>query len=508
MSDIIFKNFTTNKNEIIEILSDSLPAVSAIIRIVDILPSNDVKTALITASGLPVLYYNPEFVDNHCENKIHFAMLILHVLMHVVLGHIFEDLSKLNNLTADAVINAMICNKYKSIAAQSFFINLYNKSNMPEAFLRPKSRAPQYWQRRKYKALYSSWGLSRNELKEIFTNSCNMEQQDISLLGNHENPAGNSSISTRIIDNTAEELLHSYKAEIEEELRIERYKILRQTNIIRNQRYSQEYLYRALKHRHSSPDPHEIDKVSAKIAKLKQKEEELEQRYNYLSSDAGYSESVFVQALNVRVEAAKKRRELEDALKEIAEQSLSSKLETQIKKFFPKIPETSVIPNYRNRRAITSLIADIYNPFFKNKLRPADFGKVNIYIDVSGSVGGYLEAIYKLACNCRDYINDKLYLFSNKIVAISKEELVEGKVFSTGGTDACAFAHALEHDINKMMIVTDGYFNISTELQNKIKKANMKVLAAYTPHHAKLPDGIVTSSIIMNEKGGVTKKIR
>ena len=71
----------------------------------------------------------------------------------------------------------------------------------------------------------------------------------------------------------------------------------------------------------------------------------------------------------------------------------------------------------------------------------------------------------------QDKIGSQVYIFSNEVSEITLAELKDGKLSSTGGTDLdCVAEHSLKNKFKRVLILTDGYFNI----ENGLKKIFMK----------------------------------
>jgi hypothetical protein len=375
-------------------------------------------------------------------------------------------------------------------------MKVYDAKKMPSCFLRPKGRPPMFWQRRKYAGLYSALGLPFNDLEFVFHEylEANPEMSKSPLLlGNHSSTGSGGSIPDDLMDGLAQATLESMEGPI----RKEQDKKLNQLNDERRRAESKLHGYNY----YGSPKP---ELSQAEKEELKKKIQDLSDQENVIKS-AGLNLSTFAQAITVRLDRAKRRKELEQELRKVAKQSDYSKLESLLKSFFPKLPIVSVIPNFRDRRALVNLVSDTYSPFYKNPFKPDDFGLVTIYIDVSGSMDRFKELVYRVASNCRDYLDPDIYLFSNNVHKISKEELLTGQCFTTGGTDDCWLQHAIENNKRKLMVWTDGYLSVKEALIQKANKMKFKVLAVYTPDHQPLPESIVNSEMVLSDAGEITK---
>lgn len=79
-----------------------------------------------------------------------------------------------------------------------------------------------------------------------------------------------------------------------------------------------------------------------------------------------------------------------------------------------------------------------------------------IYLDVSGSMTSYLPEIIRLILNIQEDI-EYVWGFSNKIFKHTFEDLSNGKIKSTGGTDfVCILDHAKEQEYSSILVITDG----------------------------------------------------
>ena len=126
-------------------------------------------------------------------------MLILHEIMHLLLGHtrIFKRSTPVLNYAFDAIINAHICHLFPKIEYTSFFRSLYSPFKLPEALLRPPdgySAGNPKWvlpgaAGELHKALYTNQEVTTTEVVEMMKRFFKESSLDFSkdkLLGNHE----------------------------------------------------------------------------------------------------------------------------------------------------------------------------------------------------------------------------------------------------------------------------------------------------------------------------------
>jgi hypothetical protein len=116
------------------------------------------------------------------------------------------------------------------------------------------------------------------------------------------------------------------------------------------------------------------------------------------------------------------------------------------------------IATSRDRRAaLRSLWCPILPEFEWSSERFKPSGRVNIYLDVSGSMVNELNLLIGLLWKLRSWIRSPFHAFSN---GVSAARIVEGKLQAdtTGGT--CfndVLQHILEKRPGKSLVITDGY---------------------------------------------------
>lgn len=442
------------RKNVISATGDNAIAIASFMRIADVVVDKNTPTAHIKLDGIPEIHINPDFVQEYATTPEHQFILIYHELMHMILRHGTRIRCKNDNIIADAIINAMICTQYPQARYTRFFTNFYDAREFPQNLLRPYSGFKRSSIKRKYRKLYSYSGISWFDLKRLFE-SMEKDRKDKGqedwkfpiLLGDHSNSDAPNSHSDEILEPIADKMEQSIRNAIEDEIAKEQSKL------------------RSKFYRRSNCD---YDKLEKELSKIKTQ---------------GYGRSVFLRSISVLKKKIEKRREIEKALMEHAKQSNSSRIETVLKGMFPRIPLMTPIPNYRDRYGIVADAAGVYRPFYKNPLLPKDYGVCSIYLDVSGSMGNYVKLVYRVANDCKDYLDDKIYLFSNVISAITKDELLKGVVKSTGGTDFDIIINHMEKNkIKKSIIFTDGGAKINNQSLQKISKNGMKIVAVIPPN--------------------------
>lgn len=112
---------------------------------------------------------------------------------------------------------------------------------------------------------------------------------------------------------------------------------------------------------------------------------------------------------------------------------------------------------------------------------------INVFLDVSGSQYAELPMILGFLRSVKNF-TDGIYQFSNKVAKTSLKELftTEGaaKIDTTGGTDYdCIVEYCCEHDLKKVVVITDGYAGLSEENQRKALVQIEKACVIYSEHH-------------------------
>lgn len=94
--------------------------------------------------------------------------------------------------------------------------------------------------------------------------------------------------------------------------------------------------------------------------------------------------------------------------------------------------------------------------------RPRVFGGAAIYLDVSGSMGDWVNRLHAALIPLRRLLAPQLFVFSTDVCAYSRDAFVRGRVRSTGGTDITPvlrhlLTHAAPRKIERALLLTDGY---------------------------------------------------
>ena len=371
-------------------------------------------SAGITKDG--TLSYNPGFVSKYVLCQEDLFSLIFHELLHPMFSHFIYDCGEIENIAADAIINALISTIYPGASLQGSLFKKIHSDKGLDGIMRPMSQMYNSRYKRLYEMLYHSGrpsgdGLTTGELirtLKILIHGENIGR--IFLLGTH-GTAGNgkadqglTGLPKDVLGRLAEDLKNSV-----------------QQMATRNAGFSEEFL----------------DLV-------------MEALRTHLS------------IRRVLLSKFTTKRKV-DRFKELCHERRIT---------------TSPIPLYPSKRDLVLLAAGIYPFHFHNQLRqPKEKNKgLAIYLDVSGSVNDHLPKIIGILKSLKNEITS-IFQFSNKVVETSFEALLKGQIKTTYGTDfSCVAQSVLDMGFDKAVVITDGYASMSDELREKLKERGLSTL--------------------------------
>jgi len=173
----------------------------------------NVKTACITKHGM--LSYNPEFVSKFISSKQDLFSLIFHELLHPMFGHFIYTSGEIENIAADAIINAVISEIYSDNSRNgTLFRKLYNPKGI-NGLLRAQSNMGNSRYEKVYDKLYSqnqnsSCSITTGELIQtlkILTETENLK--NVFLLGSHNKENSLNGLSSEELGRIAADIKKS-----------------------------------------------------------------------------------------------------------------------------------------------------------------------------------------------------------------------------------------------------------------------------------------------------------
>lgn len=391
----------------------NLPAFAALLGLLTIDITEDIATAAVSLGALGRMRINPRFVALHCQTEQALRMVVLHELMHVLLGHtrMASRVTATDNLVFDAIINAHLCQVFADAEHTALFRQLYAADEAPLGLLRPPDGWPQapQWQLtgafgQIHRRLYTDCGVTSAELYELVRQQwpeqdhwAQLEELVKRLLGNHSDIDPNDAQQNQALRRPSGELMRAIKAIVArwpaEQIvggRDQGGQI--QTVTVepppRNQQVIQ-VLRRAMY------------RAADKLAEIGARLPHLTSGEGLLASRTG-------------------RDNRAEALASIGEEPLQ---------FVGQVAQWS----------------------------SERHSQVHVYLDVSGSMSRELGLIYGALAPLLHLIHPRIHLFSVGLQHISPQQLRNGVVRTNGGTEIVAVVeHMVAHRVLRAVVITDG----------------------------------------------------
>lgn len=436
---------------------NSMITMSSLIRVANIERDDSINTACIGYIGRKLtIRYNGYFVYENASKPIAFAGLLAHEIFHQILNHL--DNSKYNgnrkawNIAMDCIIQSIL---YKMNKAPGY--SNYVRSNF--SYVRSLNVDPGFHITYLMEKIYKLEG--------------------IEALLRPPNPLDRIASREQIED---------------QDIRAMRYKLYRKYG---NPIVTEVDIYNFLLKKYKEDELEKIFLLSDNTTDQDNKEEvETEDGFvpgigNVLSEDqiinickesssntSGYNSKLEEKIKNIKVQ---KNKDLHNALDKALLNSTKAKIIGAVGTRNNN-SKSVVIPSRISKVDLIKLSSNNYPIFFKKAQPVLKKGEGIIYIDVSGSTDDYIDWMYGCILDLSKIIHIECFLFSNKIVKVSIEDIKLGKVVSTGGTDFnCIAEHILRpenNSINKAVIFTDGYAYISNENIKAIKDKDITFIGA------------------------------
>ena len=423
-------SFTSQSSDSIsDRILDAFPsgsyALTGLLRLLDIVETDQVKTAAVECRAQPRLLINPQFVDEHAATSEKLLMLTLHELHHVLLGHttLFPRTDEVQNFVFDAVINGIVCRMFPKAEYTAFFTDYYQADRFPECLLRPPpgwpdtpnqpapalallTEAHRARVQEIHMALYSDGGASYHEVYEalpkILIEPDPAGEQagsvtpihEIPLIGDHDpqdKPDGQVEQQSPVLFDIVRQLVEQWPQPPD-----------------------------PIKGR-SLADVLNTDKVQA----------------NKVLSNRALLRSLILKVAGVK--GAGRIARMEEQPMTVA----------------------TPIPSFSRRTAVLQALGVqplMYSGAVTWRHRVASGERVHIYLDVSGSMTGVLKPLYGTVLDCSAWVFPTIHLFSTKVVDLSLQDIRAGKCQSTGGTEiACVAEHIATHRVRRALLITDGW---------------------------------------------------
>lgn len=437
-------------------------AVTALLSLVDIVESDEVKTAAVTCGAQPRMLVNPQFLERHAATPERLVMLVMHELLHVVLGHTrqFPRVTPLQNFVFDAVINGMLCRMFRTREHAALFTDLYDEAKFPECLLRPPPGWPESMttatailnlppQQRElaeivHRELYCEAGTTYDDVARLLAGAdAERLVGKVPLLGDHEEsdegPEGSSS-------GPAQETLLDIAQHVLQPC-LENEAVLRGVSI--------------------------LDLLD-------------QQRSVPPQPPTAYSE-------------------LRQLMRRIASKGMSAK-----QKHLHESPRefTTPVPVLCRRTAVQRSLG--FTPLLHQgrttiqRRRPAE-ELVHVYLDVSQSMDALIPQLYAAMLDCRELVHPQVHLFSTKVFDVSFAQLKQGECQTTGGTDIeCVARHVKDNAVRRAVMITDGLVgHAGIDLQPVLKRLKLGVAYAGNPISARFLKWLKPDAVTLPQDAAV-----
>lgn len=425
-------------HQILEELIDENPlACQAVLSILDIVFSKEVKTMAVTIERNPSLLVNLDFLNENAETETDVKTVILHEFLHVLLNHTehYPRMSPLTNIALDSVINAII---HRSLGSEysNFLSRYYRHCKGIAVILRPMEEVDET----KYNNIK---GLNKDE--KVIAKLWRDIYQGKVVVDDILDAAKSLEelvFVPSIFKILGEKLLiggHDRWKEISDELRKALDRVLSQMN--------GDGIWRSPKERGIGSNPYEAIFVKKDERMTRWERTTWRVLMNLLMPD--------------RTAPQREWEEQEIMMPILTEQDRRSFLKAI---WSPLIPE-AVWQTHVPKKAATT----------------------QIYLDVSGSMNAEMQAIVALLNRLRRFIRMPFWAFSDEV----KPAIIEKGVLktqTTGGTSMnCVLRHVAEMKPGKALIITDGYIEPCQEaLLNGIKGQTLHILLSRDGSAAKI----------------------
>ena len=144
--------------------------------------------------------------------------------------------------------------------------------------------------------------------------------------------------------------------------------------------------------------------------------------------------------------------------------------------------QPGVVPS-PGRREVAWLAAGLTPALYPVALPEPDEDpeQVHLYLDVSASMVDTHALLFGLALHLGPRLGRQAWLFSTRVYPATPRELEEGRLRTTGGTDFdCVLRHALAYGFSRILVVTDGWADLSAAARARAKRAGLRGVTVFS----------------------------
>lgn len=430
-----------------------------LMRLLDIRESREVETAALVGADMPVILIHPDFASRYARTPERQAALILHELLHLLLGHQLRPATRLDNFIFDALINAMICYMTREPAYWSLFTSYYSSRRFPECLLRPPVgfslknpefvavpvprvlRGRRMWKARQvYQELYDDRGTTYSDVRRLFQIQVRFHKDlvagvDIGAVDRMVREEGTEGLRQREWVRWAQEDAACAWEEPEE--LPDHIPSLKEVRLLGSHPAC----------RNDGEVPEEI--VQAVAVALAPIRERLPRRSR---EEAAYLLDPVIGAELESRNAAALARLIERVALAGHAQARSEREDTrQLMTALPALDRRSNVLRFLGLEPL------LYRWEMPERQRQ-QITPVHVYLDVSGSATPFIASLCRAVLSCRDLVFPRVHLFSTRIDTVPVRSLTSGSLRSWCGTDIrCVLQHMKSQNIRRAVILTDGY---------------------------------------------------
>lgn len=427
--------------------------------------SEGVRTACVECAHRPRLLLNPDFVKERCTTRERLAMLLLHELSHISLGHtrLYPRPTVLHNLAFDAVINARLVHSLQAGGIDpgpytALLESCYAPDEVPMFLLRPAPGWPRSdWDaaaeaptalRSVHRRLYDAAEAERVTYTEILLalrewaadNPDGVDGEALAnrLLGGHGRTPEETAALSGGRDNAAAELLHPTLSALGLE-----------------------------------------------------------------GEAAGARRSASL----IEIDGHRAERRLQQALEKLLRRVLTDEAGRSGRHSSVRTPVLSVDPSRDRRAAGRGLLARRFSApkplLFSSSVdeRRPDRAAAVVYVDVSGSMGDWIQRLHGALVPLRRLLTADVFAFSGAVDSTPLGQFVAGSVPTSWGT---AIDPVLEHAVDlasrthapprRALVLTDGWFTAPARpLAERLRSTGMELHVAVAGN-GPIPEGAWVTS--------------
>ncbi len=404
-------------------------AFGKLLSLLSIEASDKVPTACVTTGARSRLLVNPEFVARHCRTDEHLAMLVLHELYHVLLGHtrLYPRVTRAQNWAFDCLINAQLCRLFPHPRFTSFFTQFVRGDGSAADLLAP----PAQWR--------------------------------ANLPDGGRPPAGQCSALS-----DTHWRLYSDESVTTEEL----YRLLERVAVVAGELPP-----------HPARQPRPMPTCRLHPEALREVRD-IVARWPMLERRSGRDQGGAMHEERVPPGARRAQavRVLRTAIARAAGRTghgLAQRIGARTTptpcavRHRARPPRRSAAPA-RRRAAVRRRRSVV------RQRSPVE--RVRVYLDVSGSMDDVLPALYAALASCLDLVEPIVWGFSTDIGALTHAQLRAGVKLGTGGTEiGTVTGHLLACGARRALIVTDGWVGkVPDDHRAALARRRVRLVAALT----------------------------